>query len=270
MLAPRCRRSHRTDVSMSDYIKHLLVRTPLQAPAQWLRDLAQVRERRRHPELRELYLESRHIDRLLRRRLREDSNCIDVGCHIGSMLSVILRLAPGGQHMAFEPIAKKARWLRRKFPEVDVHNCALGEQAGQVTFYENVKRSGFSGMRRHEWGDGEVVETKIECRRLDDAVDPKRPVHFIKVDVEGGELGVFRGARRTLEQQRPLLVFECTGSGLEAFGCTAQQLFDYLFELDYRIFLAKDALAGEPLDLAGFKAAQVFPFKAFNFVAQPK
>lgn len=256
---------------MSDYIKHLLVRTPLEAPAHWLRELTMLLERRRHPEMRELYLESRHVDRLLRRRLHETSNCIDVGCHIGSMLSVILRLAPGGHHMAFEPIAKKARWLRRKFPEVEVRNCALGEQPGQVTFYENVKQSGFSGMRRHEYGDGEVVETTIECRRLDDEVDARHPVHFIKVDVEGGELGVFRGARRTLEQHRPLLLFECTGSGLEAFGRTARELFDYLDGLGYGIFLARDAMAAErPLDFAEFEAAQVFPFKAFNFVAQPR
>jgi len=255
---------------MSDYLKHLLVRTPLEVPAQWLRELTGVWERRRHPELRELHRESRHVNRLLRRRLRETSNCIDVGCHIGSMLSVILRLAPGGQHLAFEPIARKARWLRRKFPEVDVRNCALGESAGEVTFFENVERSGFSGMRRHDCGDGTVVETRIECRRLDDEVGEGHAVHFVKVDVEGGELGVFRGARRVLEQQRPLLVFECTGSGLAAFGSTARELFDYLGELGYGVFLAKDALAGgAPLDVAGFEAAQRFPFKAFNFVAQP-
>ena len=52
---------------------------------------------------------------------------MDIGCHIGSMLSTILRLAPRGQHWAFEPTPSKAAWLRAKFPEVEVREMALTE-----------------------------------------------------------------------------------------------------------------------------------------------
>jgi precorrin-6B methylase 2 len=39
---------------------------------------------------------------VMRRCLRADSNCVDVGCHEGSILSEMLRFAPAGTHYAFE------------------------------------------------------------------------------------------------------------------------------------------------------------------------
>jgi FkbM family methyltransferase len=255
-------------VSMTDFLKHLLVRTPLEVPAHWIRGLQALWGARRQPQLRDVYLESSRIHGLLRRTLREDSNCIDVGCHLGSMLSVIVRLSPGGQHMAFEPIPHKARWLQRKFPEVDVRNCALGEERGEVEFFQNVKHSGFSGLRPHEWGDGEVRRLRIECQRLDDEVPAGRRIDFVKIDVEGAELGVFRGAQRLLREQRPLLVFECSASALDGFEWGVGEVFDCLTDCGYGIYLAKDALDdGEPLTREAFEQAQVFPFRAFNFVA---
>jgi hypothetical protein len=43
------------------------------------------------------------------------------------MVSLLMKLAPDGRHMAVEPTPEKARWLRKKFPEVEVRAEALDD-----------------------------------------------------------------------------------------------------------------------------------------------
>lgn len=53
--------------------------------------------------------------KILKKLLKIDSNCIDVGCHKGSILDEILRFAPEGQHYAFEPLPDLCAYLKRKY-----------------------------------------------------------------------------------------------------------------------------------------------------------
>jgi hypothetical protein len=70
-------------MSIYEHVAARLIATPLQRPAQWLQHMGKAAERRRHPELGELYLEGERTDAFLRRVLRPDTNGIDIGCHIG-------------------------------------------------------------------------------------------------------------------------------------------------------------------------------------------
>ena len=130
------------------HVKHLLLRSPLETPAHRLRYLTGFMQRLKHPELREVYLEPDRIEQIMRKSLQPDSNCIDVGCHIGSSLSSMIRYAPRGRHIAFEPIPEKADWIRKKFPEVDVKTMALGDKRETLTFYQNISRPGFSSLAK--------------------------------------------------------------------------------------------------------------------------
>jgi FkbM family methyltransferase len=256
----------------NDYCKSILIRTPLERPLIWVKQAsARIRYRNR-PEHRDLVLEANRIDQALRRLIGRRSNCIDVGCHIGSMLSFLTRLAPEGKHMAFEPIPQKVKWLRRKFPEVDVRQVALGETPGKLTFYESLSRSGFSGMRKT--GDPQDVyhEFVVDCQRLDHYIEEGRPISFIKLDVEGAEFSVLRGAVELIRRDHPTLLFESVPGAVEKFGRTRREFFAFLTEdLNYFIFLAEDFLAGRGcLDWDRFDRAHYFPFKAMNYLAIPR
>jgi FkbM family methyltransferase len=203
--------------------------------------------------------------------LRLDSNCLDVGCHLGSVLSLMLRLAPKGRHFAFEPIPQKAALLRAKFPEVEIKAMCLGDASGVVTFHQNLTRSGYSGlMDGGEPGD-RIKTIEVPCDRLDHVLPPDYRVDFIKMDVEGAELRVFTGAVGTLRRWRPIVLFECTLDGLSNFGLAAEQVLRQVTSVDtYSVFLIKDYLAGgQPLAVQAFEAAMRYPFQAFNFVAAP-
>src|SRR4029077_771836 len=113
------------------YWKHLLVRTPLEGLAKAVQHKLAGLKVLRHPGLREVYLEDGRIDRVLKALVRPDSNCIDVGAHLGSTLRALVRLPPKGKHWAFEPLPQKAEWLRKKFPDVAVRQLALSDAAGR-------------------------------------------------------------------------------------------------------------------------------------------
>ena len=148
------------------YWKHLLVRTPLEGWAKSVQHMLAGLKVLRHPGLREVYREDGRIDRVLWALLRLDSNCVDVGAHLGSTLSTLTRLAPKGRHWAFEPLPQKADWLRKKFPDVEVRQLALSDTPGRVTFTENLTRPGFSGLRATVGAKDRGQEVSVEVERL--------------------------------------------------------------------------------------------------------
>lgn len=253
-------------------LRYELIRTPLEGPAMALRDLLSVGRRLRHPELREIYQEDARIKQLLKRCLRPDSNCLDIGAHYGSMLSACLKHAPLGQHMAVEAIPEKLAFLRRKFPEVQLHGVALSSEAGSVDFHVDDRRSGFSGMARPEYlGDG-FRKIVVPCDTLDHITSGAAHIDFVKIDVEGAEEIVLESGRNFVAEHKPLILFECAPSGPEAFGRTAADLYRLVTEeLGYQIYLLKEFLRqGPPVELDSFEAALVYPFQAFNWVARAR
>ena len=226
----------------------------------------------KHPELYEIRIEEERIARLVGKVVRESSNCVDVGSHLGMVLSLLLKQAPRGRHLAFEPNPQQAGWLQRKFPEVDVRQLALGDMKEEGLLYILEDRSGFSSL--HSAGEpGERTRTvATEVARLDDIVGSDHRVDFLKVVVEGAELSVLRGGEELLRRDRPFLLFECIPVHLARFGDTPAELFAFLTERhSYAVFLIKHVLDdGPPLDLKGFEEALCYPFKALKFAASPR
>jgi FkbM family methyltransferase len=254
------------------YVKHLLLRTPLERSALKLRDISGIFKRMRHPELREIYLEEERIEQTIRRLIRPDSNCIDIGSHIGSFLSLLMRFAPRGKHVAFEPVPEKALWLKRKFPEVEVRNLALGDKHERLSFYQNASQPGFSGFAKSIASQDKVVELIVECEKLDNIVGADRRYDYVKIDVEGAELLVLKGASGMIARDTPIILFESSHDGAAKLGLKREDLFAlFVDEFGYDVFLIDDFLKNRTaLTLREFESAAVYPFKAFNFLAVPR
>lgn len=185
-------------------LKDLVIGSPLELP------LRRVKRRFEGPSpLDDPY--DQETVAVMRRAMGRRSNGIDVGAHAGVFTDHLVRVAPKGRHVAFEPIPALAERLARRFPEARVHQVALGDETAVVQFRHVTHDPAYSGFSRRPWDtydEGSVNMIPVSVRRLDDVVDPAVPVHFVKVDVEGSELALFRGAMATLQRWRPVIAFE--------------------------------------------------------------
>jgi len=209
---------------------------------------------------------------IMRRVLRPDSNAIDVGAFEGGMLRHMLRFAPQGRHLAFEPVPENFKRLHAAFPRARVHPYALGAQPGPVAFHFMVDHPALSGLRRRleHIPSERVSELQVTMETLDRVVPPDLPIALIKIDVEGGELGVFRGGVQTLRRTRPVVVFECGLGGADYFGSAPGEIFDFLAqEAGLKVSLLGGWLDGQPSLSRESFADQFEKGLNFYFVAHP-
>jgi len=251
----------------SEYIKHLFVRTPLQPAIERLAHLRFAGMRFSNPELRGIYQEFGAIPRFWARVLRPESNGVDVGGHLGLVVNMFIHHAPRGRHTVVEAAPYKAAWLRKKFPEVRIEQCALSDREGEATFFIDRDSSGESAL--HDNGLGHAMEkVVVPMKRLDGLLAPDHRVDFIKIDVEGAELDVLKGATGTLARWRPPVLFESTATCLKNFGRTPADMAAFFESMGWGLWTVIDWLDGKPaLTREEFVKAHDYPFRAFNFLA---
>lgn len=187
---------------------------------------------------------------VLERVLQPGSNCVDVGCHEGKFLDDMRRLSPKGLHYAFEPLPHMHAALAMKYAgttNVNLQAAALSNGSGTTTFQHVVTNPGYSGVLRrlYDRPDEEVVEITVRRAKLDDCLPRFKRIRLIKIDVEGGELQVLEGARRTLRRWRPFVVFEHGKRAAGCYGTQPGQVHDLLTSCGLRISLLGDWLRSD-------------------------
>jgi FkbM family methyltransferase len=251
-------------------IKAFLVGTPFEAAALRLRWFLNFPQRYRHPELWGIYLEEAQLPHVLRKLLKPNSSAVDVGAHIGSFTSLLLQISPKGKHVAIEASPSKSGWLKKRFHGVDVHSIAASDSNGTATFQEDLRLSGFSRLSTESTND-HCISYSVETRRLDSVLSGHH-LDLIKIDVEGLELSVLRGATETIQRCRPAIIFECGAEyALRDQGISRRELYDFLTrELNYSISTFADFLFDKGgMEFDEFRRCGLYPFVAFNFVALP-
>lgn len=209
-----------------------------------------------------------HLRLLLAFALPPDANCIDVGAANGKVLAEIARVAPRGRHIAYEPLPVFHSDLARRFPHVDVRPVALSDVDGETTFTYARDRPWVSGFRQAQHSaDASRVETiTVRTQRLDDHLPDGYIPDLIKIDVEGAEELVFRGALRTIAQHRPIVVFQHGRGSAEYYGTKPGSIFHLITgDAGLRIF---DMDGGGPYTSAAFDTAYETN-SHFHFVARP-
>jgi FkbM family methyltransferase len=170
---------------------------------------------------------------------------VDVGAHDGLITLPLARL-PGARVLAFEPLppafARLRAALGEAHPNVACIAAALGDQAGEITLAMPV----LDGVAQEQWASTAkdyaahvsarvgVQRFAVPRQRLDDHAIAD--LTGLKVDAEGAEYEILRGARETLVRCRPVITLEveerhregstwAVPAYLDALG------YDVLFEL---------------------------------------
>jgi FkbM family methyltransferase len=246
-----------------------LVGTPAGNAYERLRWAAMSVKRYRHPELWDFYLEPYRFDLALTHLISDDDHCFDGGCHVGSILAQMVRLAPRGRHTAVEPVPHKVAALSRRFPQVNIVAGALGAERGSMTFFDH--HSGFASFHPDPLNTDASAGREVEVHTIDDIVGDTR-LDLLKLDIEGAELWALQGGRKVVEYNEPTILIECGRNGvLEPFGYTRADMHHFLVdELDYAIYSVVDFLYGRnPLSRHEFDRAGIYPFRGFNYICVP-
>ncbi|OBI43805.1 methyltransferase [Mycobacterium kyorinense] len=140
-----------------------------------------------------------------------DRISVDIGADVGEF--TIAMLASSRSVIAFEPRPAQARALKAMFNAVNaavrIEAAALSDSPGVMAMRvleSDPGRSTIDSGNTLTDADGSIRTVGVQVRRLDDL--GLHNVGFIKIDVEGHELAVLRGAADTLKHNRPALVVE--------------------------------------------------------------
>ena len=122
--------------------------------------------------------------------------------------------------------------------KVTTHNIALGKEESKMLFYERSKDGGTNGLNldynNGKWLGNNQDQYEVEVKSLDSY--KLMNIGFIKIDVEGYELAVLKGALQTIQNsQYPPILFESWPANNPENTLLKDNLFNYLFTLGYKI-----------------------------------
>jgi FkbM family methyltransferase len=171
-----------------------------------------------------------HTVAFLQRIVTSDMACIDVGANIG-YFSVLLARQARYVH-AFEPTPALVQRIRDNaalngLANLVVHPVAVSDRLGEVALHLSPDDPEANSL----YGDGPTVTVSMTTL---DACDLPR-IGLIKIDCEGSERAVIRGAAGLISRDRPLLIFECNVSALEAANCAVADLTTLVRSFGYTL-----------------------------------
>lgn len=172
---------------------------------------------------------------------------VDLGANEGLYtLFAAKHIGDSGVVLSFEPSLREFQRLQ--------NNLALNEEIANVQTFQialsNISDTQLLKVAADDHSGqntlGDFAYEGIAClntetvtvRRLDDVLEDLavQSVDMIKIDVEGAERLVFEGTRKTLERDRPLILFELVDQALLKQGSSTNELLSYLRDLGYEIF----------------------------------
>ncbi|MEJ7783927.1 MAG: FkbM family methyltransferase [Solirubrobacteraceae bacterium] len=218
----------------------------------------------------------RHIVELLAPYIEPGTVALDIGASLGLWTLPLARAAAfnRGRLWCFEPNPENLPWLEANIGRnelssvVEVHAVALGSRRGTAQL----------GCREHGGGNGALLDAaaaetvEVPVIRLDD-LDFQRRVSFVKMDVEGFELEVLRGARTLIERDRPSIFGEFNQAWLRMRGEDLAAELASITALGYGIFGVEErrSASWRPKDVAELRRIRPpFAMGAENLLLVPE
>lgn len=172
--------------------------------------------------------------------LSPDDIFLDCGANIGLFSLVAAeKVGPGGLVLSFEPVPETMSALRKNvalngFSWVQTHPIALGETTGNAELVAMPGGGGLSSFAPANPQEGE--RTRVPVRRLDDIVDAAwfSRIRLVKIDVEGAEYSLLRGARRLMAESQCDVIIELESAHLARQGASVETVTRTLEEVGLR------------------------------------
>lgn len=181
---------------------------------------------------------------ILYNSIKDGMYVLDIGTNMGETLLNFARLNPSGKNYGFEPVpflfekAKKNIDLNA-FRNIYLNNLAISDQKGSL-FFELPPNRNFGSINMSL--EPTPNSREVKAVTIDDFIEFHQisKVDFIKIDVEGFEYKVLRGAVKSIQKFKPLLFIELIDEYLKKKGSSASQLVQFVSSLGYNVFDADD------------------------------
>lgn len=180
----------------------------------------------------------------LEKNVRPQHVLVDIGANTGEF---VVALAPRArQILCFEPQADVLEVLKDNvaingFTNVIVFPFGLSDRDEIATLYSSSDRVKFGGLNeglhtRYQSGERDTASGASRFRPLDAVLVESgiKHIDWLKIDVEGAELSVLRGARETLTRSRPRILIELNDDMCRLAGYTAHDIHQFLGDLGYQ------------------------------------
>lgn len=186
--------------------------------------------------------------KVLKKFISEGSIVFDVGAAYGRYTLPFCRLVGSYGHVySFEPGSYSYGVLStivkfHRLRNVTIMKKALSNKSGTLRLILPIKKSGKAGPSLaylSEQGNSNCITEDVEMTTIDNYCEEMNVfrVDFIKCDVEGAELLVFKGGRNTIERYKPTILCEVDKGNLEKFRETPERLYEFIVPMGYKSFI---------------------------------
>ncbi len=193
---------------------------------------------------------------LMEKILKPGATAIDVGANIGLITLFMARaVGPTGHVFAFEPAPENVKLLQKNieangYTNITVVSAAVSDHVGTLKLFLSDFNPGDHRIYNPEekikdWQKNDAVYDKlvsekreainVQVASLDIFLkDYKKPISFIKMDVQGAEGGVLKGMMGILEKNKNIQIMtEFWPAGLKMFGISAEEFLKDLEDLGF-------------------------------------
>lgn len=201
------------------------------------RILHYLKVRFRNKEKDNVFFLSRFID--------ENSIIFDIGANLGHFSKEFVKLYGGNCFVySFEPVKYNFSILEKvvsRYKNIKIENLALSNSVGFDYIFIPVKESGKIGNGLAHLGQEnsrDYIKERIALNKLDDYVEKNaiQKIDFIKCDVEGAEMLVFKGGYAAIKNFRPRIFCEIDEKMTKRLGYSPKQLWKMFEEIDYGFY----------------------------------
>jgi FkbM family methyltransferase len=166
---------------------------------------------------------------------------IDIGAHIG-LFSTYMQQLSNGHVYSFEPtpstlaLLKKTIALNQLQNKIDVIAAAVSDKNGKANFSIDPEPASVSNSLVQYQRTANLQTCEVDVVTIDDFIKTRGlKINFMKIDAEGAELAVLKGARNTINTQRPIMILALHPSAIVARKETNEMIWLFLKEINYTI-----------------------------------
>lgn len=194
-----------------------------------------------HDNLNNCELETNGELSFIKRNLQAMKTVFDVGANVGEWSLLLNRLKPEVAIYSFEPVKETFKTLiSNNFNEnVKPQNCGLGSEVGTTDFFVYGQDSTLNSA--HDRGVAELNKPEVETVTIETvdhfcASNGIAVIDFLKIDTEGHEFAVLKGAAEFLKNhQIKMIQFEYGGTYIDS-RVILKDVYGYLKQFGYEIY----------------------------------